>query len=97
MTIDDLLSQPLQPVPDNGFSAKVIARIRHQEYAKLATTALLAAAAAALACVVLPIPALIMQFDHLMQTVSTSLEVGLGLTVVVAVLLIDRKLTATWD
>jgi hypothetical protein len=96
MNIDELLSQPLAPVADNGFSAKVVARIRSQEQRQLVLISLVAVAVATVACLLLPVSALTELLNHIVITLATSLEVGVAVLAVLATWLYDRKFFRFW-
>ncbi len=96
MTIDELLAQPLAPVADNGFSAKVMARLRRREQRQLVLLTAVAALAAAAACLLLPISALTQMLNGIVVTLATSLEVGVAVLAVLLTWLYDRKFFHFW-
>jgi hypothetical protein len=96
MSIDELLSQPLAPVADNGFSAKVVTRIRRQEQRQLLSMGLVAILAATVACLLLPVSALTQVLNGIVVTLATSLEVGVAALAILATWLYDRKFFHFW-
>ena len=96
MTLDELLSQPLAPVADNGFSAKIVARIRRQEQRQLVLLCLVAIAAATMACLLLPVSALTELLNGIVVTLATSLEVGVAAFVLLITWLYDRSFFRFW-
>jgi preprotein translocase subunit SecY len=57
MNLDEMLSQPLPEVPDNGFSARVIVRVKREERVKAVAIVIAAVAAVTLLCLLVPMPA----------------------------------------
>ena len=93
MTLDELLTQPLAPVADNGFSARVVARVKAEERRRAAVIMVMAAAAAALACFLLPLHALTGDFAVALIQLGTSPMVALAAALLVLTYLIDRLWT----
>ena len=96
MNIDELLFQPLAPVADNGFSAKIVARIRRYEQRQLVALGLLAVLAATLVCLTVPVSALTEVLNSIVITLATSLEVGIAVLAVLATWLYDRNFFRFW-
>ncbi|MDR3528273.1 MAG: hypothetical protein P4L57_13440 [Rhizomicrobium sp.] len=97
MNIDDLLSEPLAPVADNGFSAQVMTQIRRQEQRQLILLGITAAFVATVACLLLPVTALTELLNGIVITLATSLEVGVAAVVILATWLFDRQFFHFWN
>ena len=93
MTLDELLTQPLAPVADNGFSARIVARIKARERRHTTAVMFAAAAAAVLACLLVPLHALTGDFAVALIQLGTSPIVGLAAALLVLTFLIDRVWT----
>jgi hypothetical protein len=91
MSIDDLLSQPLPAVADNGFSARVTARIRAAERSKIALVAAGSAVAVTLLCLVVPMETVSVQLNTIVLKLGTSTTLGLGGAALFLTMLIDRR------
>jgi len=96
MMIDELLSQPLAPVADNGFSAKIVTRIRRYEQRQLVALSIVVIAVATVACLLLPISLLSQTLNGIVITLATSLEVGIAVLAVLATWLYDRNFFRFW-
>lgn len=92
MSIDDLLKQPLPAMPDNGFSAGVMARIKAEQSRHLTLVALGSAAAATLGCLVIPMPELSNQLGDIIVRIGTSPAVAAAAAGLVLTALIDRRI-----
>lgn len=100
--LDDLLSQPLPPVADNGFSRQVMARIRKEEQRRFVVVGIIAAILATVVCLLVPWSQVLPHVDmapmlHSLNHFETSLAaVGTPLSFAAGVLLLiylyDRKL-----
>ena len=93
MNLDEMLSQPLPDVPDNGFSDRVIVRMKHEERRKMYAVALMSMLAAALACLLLPLHAIIGDIAAALVLIGTSPMLGLAVAVLVLTILVDRVLS----
>lgn len=91
MSIDDLLSQPLPSVADNGFSARVMRRVRADERRHFALIGAGSVAAATLACLFLPLQAITLEVNHALVTLGTSTAVGIGAAALLLTMLFDRR------
>lgn len=91
MSIDDLLSQPLPTVSDNGFSARVTGRIRAVERGKIALVAAASAVAVTLLCLVVPMETVSVQLNSIVLELGTSTALGLGGAALFLTMLIDRR------
>jgi len=96
MNIDELLFQPLAPVADNGFSARVVATIRRREQRQLVSLCLVAIAAATVACLLLPLSELSQVLNGIVVTLATSLEVGIAVLALLGTWLYDRNFFGFW-
>lgn len=96
MSIDDLLSQPLPTVADNGFSARVLTKVRAENRRRVMLIAGASAAAAAAVAAFLPIPAASLQLNDeltsLMTVVINSPAVPIALCVAGLTFFVDRNL-----
>ena len=90
MTLDELLTQPLAPVADNGFSARVVARVKAEERRHAAIIMVAAAAAAVLACLLLPLRAITGDVAVALLQLGSSPMVALAGALLVLTFLIDR-------
>ena len=90
MKLDELLSQPLPPVADNGFSARVVARVKAEERRRVAVIMFTAAAAAALVYFLVPLRDLTGDFAAALIQLGTSPMVALAVAMLVLTFLIDR-------
>jgi hypothetical protein len=90
MNLDEMLSQPLPDVPDNGFSARVMARVEQQERYKLVQIILISVVAAALASLLLPIRAMVGDFAAGLIVMSNSASFAIAAAVIALTFLIDR-------
>ncbi len=91
MSIDDLLTQPLPPVADNGFSAHVMSRVRAAERRRMALIGAGSVAGAALGCVFIPLQAISLELNHAIVQVGTSTAVGFAGAVLLLTILFDRR------
>jgi hypothetical protein len=91
--LDALLLQPLAPVTDNGFSARVIAGVKAQERRHAAWIGVAAIAAATLACLLLPLYTLTGDFAAMLIQLGTSPMVALAGALLVLTYFIDRLYT----
>ena len=91
--LDALLSQPLPEIADNGFSARVIARIVAEERRQLATIALIAILCATLLCLAVPMRDVTGAIAVAVLQLGASPMVLYGLAALVLTLLIDRAVT----
>ncbi len=92
MNIDDLLRQPLPAAPDNGFSARVMGRIKAEQRQHMALVALGSVAAATVGCLFVPMPALSEQLGDIIVQLGTSPAVALAAAALVLTALVDRRL-----
>lgn len=90
--LDQLLSAPLAPVADAGFSARVMGRIRREEQKRLAVWSIFVAITATIACILLPMTILTDTVNHLVVSLATSLQVGIAVLVAALTWAYDKKL-----
>jgi hypothetical protein len=90
--LDALLSQPLAPVADNGFSARLVARIERAERRHdLIVMAVVAAAALAL-CLLVPVQHVLGDFAAVILQMAMTPMIGVGVAMLAVTFLIDRIL-----
>lgn len=96
MTIDDLLSQPLTPMADNGFSAKVMARIYRLEQRRLLANSLLVVLIATVACLLMPMTDFLLQLnaalDKLVVAIGSSPQIAFAALILGAIFFYERKI-----
>lgn len=90
MNLDEMLSQPLPDVPDDGFSARVMARVEKEERYKLVQIILISVVAAALASLLLPIRAMVGDLAAGVILMGSSPAFGIAAAVLALTFLIDR-------
>jgi hypothetical protein len=90
MNLDEMLSQPLPEVPDNGFSDRVIARVKAEERRKWIEITLISVIAAAVACLLLPIRAIVGDFAAGVILMGSSPSFAIAAVVLAATFLVDR-------
>ena len=88
--LDALLKQPLAPVADNGFTARVIAKVQAEERRHAWIVAFGALTAATLICLLVPVKAITGDFAAALVQLALSPMVGMALIVCIATFLIDR-------
>jgi len=91
MTIDDLLNQPLASVADNGFSTRVMARVRAKERRKLLAVAAAAAVCAVLALLFLPVHAIGVEMNFALIQIARSAAASVAVAAVILTLLAERE------
>ena len=97
MTIDDLLSQPLPSVPDNGFSRRVMMRVRAAESRRMVLYATAAAAAATLVCLLVPMDVISTRVLGVISTQVSAAIVQIGSSTAVGLAAAAMLLTYLWD
>jgi hypothetical protein len=90
--LDALLSQPLAPVADNGFSARVMGHVRRHEQRRIALWCLFVTAMAVLACALVPMNTLAAAMNQIVLTLGTSVQVGLAVVAALLTWAYDKKL-----
>jgi hypothetical protein len=90
MNLDELLSQPLPPVADNGFSARVVARVKAAERRRAAAIMIASAAAVTILCLLVPLREITGDFAAALIQLGTSPLVGLAAALLVLTFLLDR-------
>ena len=91
MNIDDLLNQPLPSVADDGFSGRVIARVRTLLLGRWLAAAAGVAAFALLAVLILPWRTVGAELGVVIPGVAGLAALNLAAAVVVLTLLIERQ------
>ena len=91
MNIDDLLSQPLNSVADDGFSARVIGRVRAVRRQKLFVTWVSVAACIVLAFLILPWQPIGAELGLVIPRIAGSLAVNFAAAIIVLSLLLERQ------
>ena len=93
MTIDDLLNQPLASVADNGFSGRVMGRVRARERRNLFAVAAAAAVCAVLALLFLPLHSIGTDVNLALVQIARSAAVSIAAGAVILTLLLEREIT----
>jgi hypothetical protein len=91
MSIDELLSQPLASVPDDGFSARIMGRVRAAERRRMVLIGAGSAAAATLVCLFVPLQAMTVQLNQIVVALGTSTALGVGGAALLLTILFDRR------
>ncbi|GAA0537685.1 hypothetical protein FHS83_003482 [Rhizomicrobium palustre] len=96
--LDALLSQPLAPVADNGFSVKVMLRVQREQQRRMVLLGFAITAMVLLLALLIPASALTQlaavpaNLNALLVKLSGSVQFGIAIIVLVLVYLYDRKL-----
>lgn len=90
MNLDEMLSQPLPDVPDNGFSVRVIARVRQAERRRAAVIAFVSITVTTILCLLLPLHHITGEIAVAMVQIGTSPLVALAGALLVLTFFIDR-------
>lgn len=93
MNLDEILSQPLPDVPDNGFTARVIARVKTEERRRAATIMIATVIGVTALCFFIPLQVFTAAIGLMVFQLGTSSLVALAAAVLVLTFLIDRMLT----
>jgi protein-S-isoprenylcysteine O-methyltransferase Ste14 len=91
MTIDDLLNEPLASVADNGFSARVMARVRAKERRNILAVAAAAAVCAVLALLFLPVHAIGVEMNSALIQIARSAAASVAVAASILTLLVERE------
>ncbi len=91
MSIDELLSQPLPTVADNGFSARVMGRVHWAERRHIVLIGAGSAAAATAICLLVPLQTISAELNSIVLTLGTSTAVGMAGVALFLTMLFDRK------
>ena len=92
--LDALLSQPLAPVADNGFSARVIARVKFEERRHDVVALAAAGAVALVLCLLVPVHNILGDLLAVLLQLSMTPMIGVAAALLMLTFLIDRVL---WD
>lgn len=91
MTIDDLLNQPLVSVADDGFSARVMRRVRAGERRNLFAVAAGAVLCTVLALLFVPMQSIGADMNLALVQVAGSTAVSVAVAAVILTLLFERE------
>ena len=91
MNIDDLLNQPLPSVADDGFSARVMGRVRTLRFGRLFVTAASVAVCVVLALLLLPLQSIAEGLNLAFIQAAGSAAVSLAAAAVILTLLLERE------
>jgi hypothetical protein len=91
MTLDDLLNQPLNSVADDGFSDRVMGRVRAAERLRLCFTAACIAAGAVLAFLLLPLQVIAGDLNLAASQIVNSAAVSLAAGAIILTLSLERQ------
>lgn len=90
MNLDEMLSQPLPDVPDNGFSERVIARVEGESRLKSLAIVIAAIAGVTLLCLLVPMPEFTASVGVALLQVGLSPIASLAVGALVLTFLVDR-------
>lgn len=93
MNLDEMLSQPLPDVPDNGFTARVITRVKAEERRRAAAIMIATVIGVTILCLLIPLPVFTAAIGLAMFQLGTSPMIGWAAAALVLTFLIDRVLT----
>ena len=93
MNLDELLSEPLPDVPDNGFAARVIARVKAEERRRAAVIMIATVIGVTALCFFIPLSMFTAAIGVATFQLGTSPLVGWAAAALVLTFLIDRVLT----
>lgn len=91
MNLDDLLNQPLTSVADDGFSGRVMGRVRALRRRRLFVTWASVAACIVLALLVLPLQTIGTELGLVIPKIAGSVAVNFAAAVIVLSLLLERQ------
>jgi len=91
MNLDELLNQPLPSVTDDGFSARVMGRVRALRRQRLFVTWASAAVCVALALLILPWRTIGAELGLVVPQIAGLFELNLAAALVVISLLLERQ------
>ncbi len=93
MTLDELLSQPLPDVPDNGFTARVITRVKAAERRRAAGIMVATVIGVTILCLLVPLRVFTAAIGLTVFELGTSPLVGWAAAALVLTFVVDRILT----
>jgi hypothetical protein len=93
MNLDELLSQPLPDVPDNGFTMRVIARVKAEERRRAAVIMIASVIGVSIFCLLIPLRVFTAAIGLTVFQLGTSPLVGWAAAALVLTFVIDRILT----
>ena len=91
MSIDDLLNQSLPFVADDGFSERVMGRVRAMERRRLFVVAASLAACFVLALLLLPLRALGAELDRVALEIAGQAPLGIAFSAIVLTFVAERQ------
>ena len=91
MTIDDLLNQPLASVADDGFSTRVMRRVRAGERRNLFAVAAAAVLCTVLALLFVPVQSIGADLNLALVQIAQSAAVSIAVAAVILTLLFERE------
>ena len=91
MNIDDLLNQPLPCVADDGFSERVMGRVRASARRRLFVVIASVAACVVLAFLLLPMRTIGAQLNFAVVQIASLVSVSLAVAAVILTLLLERE------
>jgi hypothetical protein len=91
MNLDDLLNQPLPSVADDGFSGRVMGRVRALQRQRLFVTWASVAACVVLAFLLLPMRNIGAQLDFAISQIASSAAMSLAAGAIVLTLILERQ------
>ena len=91
MSIDDLLNQSLPSVADDGFSARVMGRVRASARRRVFVMVASVAACVVLAFLLLPMRMIGAQLNFAVIQTASSAAVSLAAAVIVLTLLVEKQ------
>jgi len=93
MNLDELLSQPLPDVPDNGFTARVLTRVKAEERRRAVAIMIATVIGVTILCLLIPLPVFTAAIGLTVFQLGTSPLVGWAAAALVLTFVIDRVLT----
>jgi hypothetical protein len=93
MNLDEMLSQPLPEMPDNGFSTRVVARVKAEERRKAVAAVIAALAGVTLLCFLVPMPDYTAAIGVALLQFGLSPLASLAVAALVLTFVIDRLWT----
>ena len=89
--LDILLSQPLPPVADDGFSACVMARVHRHRRFRFAVAAAYVAVCVVLVFLLLPVQSVASELNFVITQIAGSTAVSLAVAAIILTLVLDGQ------
>ena len=89
--LDILLSSPLAPVADEGFSTQVMKRVRAEQFQRMALTIAVIALCSLPIFLLIPVPRLGAELGSLVPEIAGSLAVNFAAAALILTYLFDRQ------